>query len=181
MSFEPSRTAHRLRAALSPWRAIAITGIVYFVSQAGITWLLGEIEPATVLRLQTTLSAQTFRDIVASLRESGLITSYWRHYLLDFVHPLWYALFLSACLARAFDATAVSSKFDTVLFVPFVAGGLDLVENLAHVVFLLQPDAIVAPLVVLSGLAAIGKWTLVTLCMLATAFVAARRFTAQAG
>ncbi len=175
MSFEPAQVGHRLRARLSAWPVILVAGTIYLASQLGIAWLLGEIEPATVLRLQTTLSPETFTKIVASLRESGLITSYWRHYLLDFVHPLCYALFLSACLARAFDANAVPARYDILLLIPFIAGGLDLVENLAHVLFLLQPEAIVAPLVALSGLAAIGKWLLVALSMSVTAGLAGRR------
>lgn len=163
-----------LRTRLDSWWVIGIFGVIFLASQIAIAVILHKVGHATVLRLQTTLSADTLAQGFERLRETGKLAAYRSHYWLDFVHPAWYGILLSASLAKAFRGNAVSSKFDFVVLVPFVAALLDLVENLCHVLFLSSPGAIVAPLVVLSGLAAILKWSLVAACIVIVLVLALR-------
>jgi hypothetical protein len=155
-------------------RAVVAFGALYALTQAGIGALLHPIGPLAVLELQTTLSAERFAAILDGWRDAGLLGTYARHYLLDFVHPAVYAGFLVALLARALEARGFPSRCDAVLLLPIAAAGLDLVENAFHVVFLLEPAAVAAPWVALAGGAAIAKWVLVALTLACVMVLAAR-------
>jgi hypothetical protein len=139
-------------------RLILALGVAYLVSQATIASILHDLDPAVVLRLQTTLSVEVFTSILDHWRAAGLLPTYWRHYWLDFTHPFLYSTLLTAMLAKAFDANGLDARFDRLLLVPFAAGALDVVENLCHVAMLLDARLVVVPLVVASGLAANLKW-----------------------
>jgi hypothetical protein len=143
---------------LGDTRLILALGAAYLVSQATIASILHDLDPVVVLRLQTTLSVEVFTSILDRWRAAGLLPTYWRHYWLDFPHPFLYGTLLAAALARAFDANGLDARFDRLLLVPFVAGALDLVENLCHVAMLLDTRLVTAPMVVASGLAANLKW-----------------------
>lgn len=149
-----------VRRHLADWRVIGILGSAFLLSQLTIAATLGAIGPEQVLRLQTTLSPATFAAIVQDWQSTGAIDSYWRHYRYDFIHPLWYGGWLAAAMAKAFEANRIAARRDAWLCLPLVAAGLDLVENLFHVLFLTWPSTVVLPLVVLSGLAATAKWLL---------------------
>lgn len=158
---DPPPPSTRLRGVLSSWNLILIFGVIYVLSQATLYFILQPMGSAQVFRLQTTLSPETFSAILEQWREADLLGRYAMHYYFDFVHPLWYALFLSAMLAVALDANDVAAGWNAVLWVPFLAGALDLVENLVHVYYLTggHPPTILP--VMIGGLAAIAKWTLV--------------------
>jgi hypothetical protein len=152
------RHSSRIRARLADTRLILALGVAYLVSQATIASILHDLDPAVVLRLQTTFSMDVFSSILERWRAAGLLPTYWRHYWLDFPHPFLYSALLAAALAKAFDANGFDARFDRLLLVPFVAGALDLVENLCHVAMLLDARLVAAPLVIASGLAANLKW-----------------------
>ena len=164
----------RIRARLGSWWLIGGLGVLYFISQAIIGSILHALDPSTVLELQTTLSSKTFAGILGQWRETGLLETYWRHYYFDFPHPFLYSTFLAALLSKAFDANDIDHRYDNLLIIPFGAGALDLVENLCHVTMLLDADAITAPRVVLSGIAANLKWLGALACIAAVAMLAVR-------
>ncbi len=147
-----------IRASLSNAKLTAALSVAYLLSQAAIGSILHELDPPTVLRLQTTFSVEVFTSILEQWRSAGLIDTYWSHYRLDFPHPILYSALLAALLARAFDANGLGPRYDRLLLVPFIAGALDLVENLSHVIMLGDETRIAQPLVALSGLAANLKW-----------------------
>lgn len=147
-----------IRASLTNTKLIVALGVAYLVSQAVIASILHELDPPTVLRLQTTFSVEVFRSILAQWSDAGLIDTYWSHYRLDFLHPFLYSALLAALLARALDTNGLGPRYDRVLLIPFVAGALDVVENLSHVVMLWDQTRIAQPLVAVSGLAANLKW-----------------------
>jgi len=154
------RTAARLRERLGSWWIVGVFGAIYVVSQLTLAVLLHPIGPRQVFELQTTLSPQVFAKTLQRWERAGLLGTYASHYYLDFLHPVWYSIFLAALLARTFDAVGVSDRWNAVLFVPFLAGSLDVVENLVHVYYLVGGARPTAGPVVLGGLAAITKWGL---------------------
>lgn len=154
-----------LRTRLDSWWVIVLFGAVFVASQITIAVILREVGHGNVLRLQTTLSADTLEQGFERMRETGKLAAYRRHYWFDFAHPVWYGVLVSALLAKVFRGNAVSTRWNFVVLVPLLAAIFDLVENLCHVLFLASPGAIVAPLVVLSGLAAILKWSLLAVCV----------------
>lgn len=159
----PSRLSSmlsRARAVLGRRRPILIFGAIYLVSQVTIIRILDPLGTDTVLRLQTTFSPETFASIKAAWVEAGLIDSYWRHFLFDFVHPVWYALFLASLLAGGLNFARASARFDGVMLVPVVAGACDFVENSMHVWFLLDPTMVADPWVAISGTFTNVKWLL---------------------
>ena len=86
--------------------------------------------------------------------------NYRRHFYFDFLHPLWYALFLSAFMARGFNRNRLSSKANWMLCLPFIAGLMDLIENCFHVRFISDVDTIPSWMIVASASAANVKWLL---------------------
>lgn len=157
---DPALAGTRLRGVLSSWTVVLVFGAIYVLSQATMYFILQPMGSAQVFRLQTTLSPETFSAILEQWREAGLLGRYGMHYYFDFVHPLWYAVFLSATLAVAFDANDVAAGWNAVLWLPFLAGALDLVENLVHVYYLIGGHPPTTLPVMIGGLAAIIKWTL---------------------
>ena len=156
---------HRLRQRLGRRQVVLGFGSAYLLSQIVLAILLHPLGSSRVLRLQTTLSATEFLDIVGMWQAQGLLPIYLRHYLLDFVHPLWYAVALSALLALVFDANRVPGQYNCLLLTPFVAGTLDLFENVCHLVFLSDLNHLPRAGVALSGFAGGLKWLLALGCL----------------
>jgi hypothetical protein len=169
-----------LRQRLDSWRLIAVFGALYGVSQVLISLILRPVGIDKALALQLTTSASTFAHIVDDWRAAGLVPAYLRHFYLDFLHPVWYAVFLAACLAKALHASRASARLDILLVVPFVAAGLDLVENVFHIV-LIRNEALITPaLVAASGLASNTKWALAALSLAAIGVLALKGWAVRA-
>lgn len=163
-----------MRERLGRAGVLVLLGIAFAVSQATILTLLHPVGGAAVFRFQTTLSAADFAATLERWRAAGVLDAYWRHYALDFIHPVLYASFVAALLARGLDANRISHRYDTVLLAPLVAGTFDLVENAIHVALLADPARIGPLPVVASGVAAILKWTLLAASLVTAAALALR-------
>ena len=138
---------------------IAIFGILYFASQlkiASIVYPLG----IDILRIQTTLSSDTFKEIASSWIASGQIGIYYKHFNFDNFHPIWYSIFLSLLIARTFKINHINPKFNFIILTPFIAGICDLIENMMHLYFLSDLRRATPALVALSGTATNTKWFL---------------------
>ena len=155
----------KLKSVLARKRVIAIFAPIYAVSQIAIAAVLYPIGFLDMLRLQATLSVDVFRDTIEAWRQAGLLDHYWRHFLLDFPHPAWYAILLAALLGRGLTKINLAGRWLNLLMVPFIAGALDIVENLFHIAFLLDGRAVTPVAVFLSGTASIIKWTLAFLAV----------------
>ncbi len=159
----------RARAFLGRRPVILAFGAIYLLSQITIITILDPLGTDEVLRLQTTFSPETFASIKAGWIDAGLLDSYWRHFLFDFVHPVWYGLFLAALLAGGLDFARASARYDFILLAPFVAGACDFVENCLHVWFLVDPGMVANPWVAISGAFTNLKWLLFLPCFVAAA------------
>ena len=138
---------------------IAIFGILYFASQIKIASI---VQPLGIdmLRIQTTLSSDTFKAIASGWIASGQINIYYQHFYYDNIHPLWYSIFLSLLIARTFKINGISPKVNFIILTPFVAGICDLFENMMHLYFLADLNRATPALVALSGTATNTKWFL---------------------
>jgi hypothetical protein len=150
-----------LRKRLSSWRVISIVGAIYLVFQVVVATILHPLDALTVLKLQTSFSADVFVDIVQGWRDTGLIDAYGQHFYFDFILPILYSILMCAVLSKCFDANGIQNRYDTLLLLPFVAAGCDFIENVSHVVFLLNSDAITPTAVALSAFVCNMKWMLV--------------------
>jgi hypothetical protein len=139
---------------------IAIFTIIYLTSQIIIGSILHPIGPLNVLALQTTLSSDTFKAIVSGWIASGQIAIYYKHFYVDNFHPVFYSIFLSLLIARAFKINNINPKFNWIILTPFVAGICDLFENMMHLYFLADLQRATPTLVAISGLATNTKWFL---------------------
>lgn len=162
----------------SPW-LVGISGAVYFGSQAIIASILDPIPPIEVLKAQTTFSRDAFVALVTGWQTAGLLGHYRHHYDVDMIHPLFYAVFLASLLAYTLRRMGAEPARDRLIAIPVVACALDVVENLCHLHFLEDLDAVSAPLVAVSALAANLKWLLVvvSLGMAATFYAKGGRAT----
>ena len=171
----------RLRTLSETTWLIAAAGGVYFVSQLAIGSILQQVGVSKALALQITLSSDTFRAVASELIATGKIAAYYRHFYLDFFHPIWYAAFLSLFAARMFNANNVSDRFNFLLLAPFVAGACDLGENIMHLYFLHDLRNATPALVAFSGTMTNTKWTLAFLCVATIIALAGRRLFRRRG
>jgi hypothetical protein len=139
---------------------IALFAVIYFTSQIIIGSIIQKIGTLNALALQTTLSSDTFKSIASGWIASGQIDIYYRHFYFDNFHPIWYSIFLSLLIARAFKINNVNPKFNFIILTPFIAGICDLFENMMHLYFLADLNRATPVLVAISGLATNTKWFL---------------------
>lgn len=138
---------------------IAIFGIVYFASQIAIASIVHPLG-IDMLRIQTTLSSVTFNEIASGWIASGQIGNYYKHFYFDNFHPVWYSIFLSLLVARAFKINNINPKFNFMILTPFIAGICDFFENMMHLYLLADLKRATPVWVALSGLATNTKWFL---------------------
>ncbi len=138
---------------------IAIFGIIYFASQIKIASIVHPLG-IDMLRIQTTLSSDTFKEIASGWIASGQIENYYKHFYFDNFHPIWYSIFLSLLIARAFKINNINPKFNFFILTPFIAGICDFFENMMHLYLLADLQRATPALVALSGLATNTKWFL---------------------
>lgn len=138
---------------------IAIFGIIYFASQIKIASIVHPLG-IDMLRIQTTLSNDTFKEIASGWIASGQIENYYKHFYFDNFHPIWYSIFLSLLIARVFKINDINPKFNFIVLTPLIAGICDFFENMMHLYFLADLKRATPALVALSGLATNTKWFL---------------------
>lgn len=146
-----------LRERLDDWRVIIAFGVIYVASQTALAVIVAPLG-GDMLRVQTSLSAETVRGIFARWDDLGLLPVYSAHYTLDMVHPIWYAVLLAAMLAKGFNANQVATRWNPLLSLPFAAAACDVIENLAHIAFLADRSMITTGWVLLANGAANIKW-----------------------
>jgi|GEM_PF-488328 len=160
MNVEKNTAGTRLRERIGKWKLVMIFGAIYIASQLIIAGILHPLGTLTVLELQTSFSPDTFVNIVQGWIDSDMLSRYWDHFYFDMIHPVWYGLFLCAGLSHYFNVNAIPNKFDFLLFLPFVAGACDAIENISHIRFLLDSESITPLAIAISALACNVKWVL---------------------
>ena len=141
-------------------KAVLILGSIYLASQIVIGSIIHDMGSLEFLKAQTTFSRTAYVEQVKQWQEQELMDDYRRHFHFDFLHPLWYALFLSAFMAAGFNRNGLPSKTNWFLCLPFIAGAMDLIENCFHVRFISDVDAISSWMITVSASAANIKWVL---------------------
>jgi len=101
---------HYLRETPLLNRYLVVFGALFVLSQALIIWLLGDVG-LQLLALQTTFTKAGFTSIVSAWGPAEF-EKLRVHYRFDSLHPLWYALFLAALLARLFNATNIPKQYN---------------------------------------------------------------------
>ncbi len=163
----------RTRASM-PSMLLFFAGM-YLLSQVSIAVVLDPVGIGRMLALQTTLSVDDFRAMVTDLYERDVVEAYLAHYYYDYLHPLWYSTLLALVLAAGMNRAALSATANRWLLVPFMAGLMDIVENSLHI-YMVVDTANIAPAPVLIGNgAALLKWVLVGLCLIAVLVLFMRR------
>lgn len=142
-------------------RVVVFFLVVYSITQAVVAAILHPLGAVDFFLAQTTFSRDIYLGYATRWQAAGLIESYYFHFWFDFVLPIWYALLLASMLAHGFKLNGVAARWNVALAVPFVAGAMDLIENVFHLIFLSDLAAVQAPMVVASAVAANTKWALV--------------------
>lgn len=160
-----------IRQQLNKPQFLLVFGIIFLVFQSVIAYIINPLGSEKVLQLQTTFSVTTFQQIISEWRAYGLLPHYFQHYYLDlFLHPLAYSLFLATALAMVMNRSEVSTQYNFVLFLPFLAGTGDIFENVMHLLLLTHTELINAFMVGLSACFANGKWLLCGVCLVLIAW-----------
>jgi len=153
------------RRVIGSVKITVISFTAFMVSQAAIASITHDLG-SDFLAIQLTLSHERFLTIASGWQSAGLMPVYCRHFYLDYLHPVFYSVFLSSFMALAFARRGVSSKYNVILFLPFLAALLDMVENSFHIYMLLDFTRITAGMVMMSGICTWVKWTVSFLCFL---------------
>ena len=141
---------------------------IYIISQVIIANILHPLDSRLFLKAQTTFSRELYLQLLQGWESAGLIGRYRLHFYFDFVHPVWYSVFLSALIAKGMNLNSISARFNILLLIPFIAGLMDLIENCFHVFFISDHSTISEQNIFISALASNTKWALalVTLVMI---------------
>lgn len=139
---------------------IGLFGVIYFTSQIIIGSILHPLGTYMVLSLQTTMNNDKFKAIAYGwiVRHKDII--YLKHFRFDNFHPIWYGIFLSLLIARAFKINNINPKYNWFILTPLLAAICDLFENMMHLYFFADLRRATPVLVALSGLATNTKWAL---------------------
>ncbi|MGH3647107.1 MAG: hypothetical protein ACRDTM_08015 [Micromonosporaceae bacterium] len=136
---------------------LGVSAALFVVSQVNIVLALGSIGPE-FFALQTTLSADTFRDIVTGWSPEEL-TRYREHLAWDTVHPLLYgSLLLIWSLVVHRHGEVSEWRLPLLVTLSVLPSVLDYVENAIHIYLDVHRDAIDTLSVLAAGLAADLKW-----------------------
>lgn len=161
---------------LSITPVIIISCVLYILSQAAIIYILSGLKAKDVFILQTSFSKTMVMDILNMWKQKEILDLYKMHFYIDFIHPILYSIFLASLTARLFRANSVPDRFNIFLFLPFLAGLLDTIENVIHVIFITDMKNITSDLVYTGALCANAKWIIVHICILFILFLAIKFF-----
>jgi len=150
---------------------ILTSGVIYLISQFLIIHILSTLELHKVLQLQTTFSSSKVQSILDGWRKTGEINLYLSHFYADFLHPIWYGLFLGSLLSRMICKRELPDRYYRILLFPWTAGFLDILENIHHLAFIYLRGSIMPLWVFLSGMATNLKWMLSFLTLLSILFI----------
>jgi len=137
---------------------IGLFGIIYFTSQIIIGSIVHPLGAFQVLALQTTMNSDRFKAIASGWIVSHRDLIYLKHFRFDNFHPIWYGIFLSLLIARAFKINNINPKYNWFILTPFLAAICDLFENMMHIYFMADLQRATPALVAISGLATNTKW-----------------------
>lgn len=170
------------RSRFGVTRMVVISGLIYFISQAMIGSILHDLNPLLFVKAQTTFSKDVYLELLSRWETAGLMPKYFKHFYLDFFHSIFYAVFLSALMAKGMNINTVLSRYNWILLIPFVAGLMDLVENCFHLSFISDVNSITQTKITMSALAANTKWALAgTSLLIALIFFVRFRLTCEKG
>jgi hypothetical protein len=153
---------------------LLLFGTLFVLSQATIVWILGPVRH-DLLALQTTFSQAGFTATVGQWGPAE-VECFRKHFHFDIVHPVWYALFFAAVLAKLFNLQDIPKRYDIFIWMPLAAGFCDFAENSIHAPFAGQIGSMPQPYIALAASFATAKWSLVFLFCLAIVVLLVRRF-----
>ena len=121
------RLGHWLRGRSWLPKGVGIGWAFYLLCQANIVRVLGSSAEALV-DLQTAHTYARLQEVIGSWTAADH-QAFAAHLPYDIAHPFYYTVVLAMSLAWGFRATSVNTRFDVLLYLPFLAGLCDLVEN----------------------------------------------------
>ena len=159
------------RKKVSSTPITVIFGILFLISQITILTVLSELDLKEVFTFQTTFSKDFVKDTIIMWRDKDLLDIYKIHFYMDFFHPLLYSIFLCSLIARILEEIKAPQKLNFLLLIPMLAGSLDILENILHLIFISDVDSITTGLVIISALAANLKWIIAHFSILLIPFL----------
>ena len=112
----------------------------------------------SMIELQLAFDKNEALIIIDTWGDSGkkhFLDSIW----IDFLFPAGYSTFLSSLIARSLIRIK-SLRFKSLIFIPFAAALLDIIENTIEIFFVMDPSLISENLFILHSIIASVKWIL---------------------
>lgn len=167
MNSMPIPSTSSIRQKLSNRSLLLIFGVLFVVSQSVILYITAPLGSDKLLQLQTTFSVTTFQEIIAEWRAYDILHLYFQHYYFDlFLHPIFYSVLLAVALSMSMDIAKMNNRYNFVLYLPFIAGLGDILENGMHLLMLTNSNLINAFTVGISAFFTNGKWLLCGISLL---------------
>ena len=156
----PARPKNKktLRENLNSPALIIISGALYILSQALMFYILHPIGSGNVLKLQVCFSDELVRETIEAWKNEGILVNYQRHFIPDFLHPLWYGVFLASLMAWLFAKRGAAGYLDLFFIFPLSAALLDILENVCHLFFITDIKNVSPFLSDVSAAASTLKW-----------------------
>ena len=126
------RKVIRLAISLSTTMYIFASAVLFLASQIAIAFILtsGNVGKE-LLMLQLTFDASDFSHLLNGLNQSQF-NALSLHFYLDFIHSVWYTAFVFCLTSWLLLALNKLTEYYWVLYLSFVMGLLDIVENVIH-------------------------------------------------
>ncbi|MEE2959811.1 MAG: hypothetical protein VYA34_03630 [Myxococcota bacterium] len=112
-------------------RVAFIALVLALISQVIIITIAGE-SAQRGLRMQTALTYEGYLGELKTWEEKDF-DAFWAHIPPDIFHPFFYATAIMFGLAWAMEKSKMSQSWNVLMWIPWVAGFLDEVENIAHI------------------------------------------------
>lgn len=161
----PSDPLARARSVLASKWLLAILACLTVSLTIVMGSMLEPISPVELVRTQLTFSRDAFVAVLEDWQARGVLGRFRHHFDLDLViYPITYGLSLASLLAFGLERMRAPHGRDRLLLLPFVASFFDVVENLSHLRFLDDPDAITETAVFATASAASLKWATLVVC-----------------
>jgi hypothetical protein len=144
-----------LRQRLGRTESLLMSSFAYTLGQLTMLWIVRDLG-GKLLALQLCFSAQSYQRLLGEL-SSLQRAQYEAHFDFDFVFPWFYGLFLCCWIARNLNLNRAAPRWNTLLWLPWIASACDYIENIAHLQMLAGAEGVWP---VLGGLSACIKWGL---------------------
>ncbi len=175
---------HRLYSSLASLRSALIWTLLAAILSISLIQIMRAVPPSapSIVNLQLAFTQRRMEAVLDAWGVQGR-QAYLRSLVLDFFYPIAYACVIAAWIAFLTNISGRRPAPSVLLLfsLPFIAAGLDYVENLLHLWMLAVTHQLSPLLIFLASLSAAIKWSLAGISLFSLPVLLIRRWVANRG